>query len=263
MQRDWFLPAVLVSVVLHGAIVYTTMNRDVPPKLHAIRRSVATVSLHRTRVEPEIERPIEQLRSSPPRAELLRETAIESPVKRLFSEAPPMLKPAEVLDLKPSKTPPPIMEQARAEEPPPPEAPQPERRPRRKQTAIAPPPPDEVPIAEEMQDASAASGGNEVVQTSLSFNPLPPFPAGYSLTHPTPSRRIAELMELTVLVGTDGKPVSCEVLTTCGVATVDRQIAEFVLKHWNWEPARRGDTPIAAQTIVRLNFKKQQAFRNR
>lgn len=90
--------------------------------------------------------------------------------------------------------------------------------------------------------------------------PIPPRPADY-LNNPRPpypslSRRQGEqgIVRLNILVNPDGSVARLELLKSSGYPRLDRSAMETVQSSWKFEPARQGDTPVAAWVIVPIQF---------
>jgi protein TonB len=100
---------------------------------------------------------------------------------------------------------------------------------------------------------------NSVVTEKTSYN-APSSYAAY-LDNPKPRYpRIAKLrgmegiVKLRVKVGIDGRPVTVDLQQSSGFSTLD-QAAIKVVRHWRFEPARRGGIKVAGEAIVPIQFK--------
>lgn len=90
--------------------------------------------------------------------------------------------------------------------------------------------------------------------------PTPPRPADY-LNNPKPpypslSKRLGEegTVRLNILVNPDGSVARLELARSSGHPRLDRSAMDTVQSSWKFEPARQGDTPVAAWVIVPIQF---------
>ncbi len=90
--------------------------------------------------------------------------------------------------------------------------------------------------------------------------PTPPRPADY-LSNPKPSypslsKRLGEegTVRLNILVNPDGSVARLELAKSSGHPRLDRSAMDTVQSSWKFEPARQGDTPVAAWVIVPIQF---------
>lgn len=90
--------------------------------------------------------------------------------------------------------------------------------------------------------------------------PTPPHPADY-LNNPRPpypslSKRLGEegTVRLNILVNPDGSVARLEVARSSGHPRLDRSAIDTVQSSWKFEPARQGDTPVAAWVTVPIQF---------
>lgn len=100
---------------------------------------------------------------------------------------------------------------------------------------------------------------NSVVTEKASYS-APSSYAAY-LDNPKPSYpRIAKLrgmegtVKLRVKVGTDGRPVTVDLQQSSGFSALDHAAIK-VVRHWRFEPARRGGIKVAGEAIVPIQFK--------
>ncbi|MDP3421901.1 MAG: TonB family protein [Thiobacillus sp.] len=111
------------------------------------------------------------------------------------------------------------------------------------------PPPAPAPVAEAPKPAPPSPP-----------TPTPPRPADY-LNNPKPSypalsKRLGEegTVRLNILVNPDGSVVQLELAESSGHPRLDRAAIDTVQSSWKFEPARQGDTPVAAWVIVPIQF---------
>ncbi len=78
------------------------------------------------------------------------------------------------------------------------------------------------------------------------YTPEPPYPEVF----PRPTGKVI----LRLLIGTDGRVQRAEVYKSSGHAVLDRVARQTALRHWVWEPARRGGRPVPAYILVAINF---------
>lgn len=111
------------------------------------------------------------------------------------------------------------------------------------------PPPAPVPVVEAPRPAPPAPPA-----------PTPPRPADY-LNNPRPpypslSKRLGEegTVRLNILVNPDGSVARLELAKSSGHPRLDRSAMDTVQSSWKFEPARQGDTPVAAWVIVPIQF---------
>ena len=90
--------------------------------------------------------------------------------------------------------------------------------------------------------------------------PTPARPADY-LNNPKPSypalsKRLGEegTVRLNILVNPDGSVARLELARSSGHPRLDRSAMDTVQSSWKFEPARQGDTPVAAWVIVPIQF---------
>jgi protein TonB len=111
------------------------------------------------------------------------------------------------------------------------------------------PPPAPTPVAEAPRPAPPPPPA-----------PTPPRPADY-LNNPKPpypslSKRLGEegTVRLNILVNPDGSVARLELAKSSGHPRLDRSAMDTVQSSWKFEPARQGDTPVAAWVIVPIQF---------
>ncbi|MFP5408569.1 MAG: energy transducer TonB [Gammaproteobacteria bacterium] len=111
------------------------------------------------------------------------------------------------------------------------------------------PPPAPAPVVEAPSPAPPAPPA-----------PTPPRPADY-LNNPKPpypslSKRLGEegTVRLNILVNPDGSVAWLELAKSSGHPRLDRSAMDTVQSSWKFEPARQGDTPVAAWVIVPIQF---------
>lgn len=173
---------------------------------------------------------------TPPRPLMvsLIEPQIEAPQPQPKPVAKPL--PTPVLTAKPTPVPQPVVA---APEPTPLPEPAPE----------VLPPPAPAPVVEALRPAPPAPPA-----------PIPPRPADY-LNNPRPSypslsKRLGEegTVRLNILVNPDGSVARLELAKSSGHPRLDRSAMDTVQSSWKFEPARQGDTPVAAWVIVPIQF---------
>ena len=149
--------------------------------------------------------------------------------------------PKPVLTAEPAPRPQPMVERSAPATPPAPAVPLPEPAPE-----LLPAP---APLAEAPRPAPPAPPA-----------PTPPRPADY-LDNPKPlypalSKRLGEAgtVRLKVLVNPDGSVARLELAKSSGHPRLDRSAMDTVQSSWKFEPARQGDTPVAAWVIVPIQF---------
>jgi protein TonB len=79
-------------------------------------------------------------------------------------------------------------------------------------------------------------------------NPKPRYPRIAKL------RGMEGIVKLRVKVGIDGRPVTVDLQQSSGFSALD-QAAIKVVRHWRFEPARRGGIKVAGEAIVPIQFK--------
>lgn len=90
--------------------------------------------------------------------------------------------------------------------------------------------------------------------------PTPPRPADYRNNpkppYPSLSKRLGEegTVRLNILVNPDGSVARLELARSSGHPRLDRSAMDTVQSSWKFEPARQGDTPVAAWVIVPIQF---------
>ncbi len=211
-------PASLIGVTLAhaGLLGLLVLAPDTPEPVTPPRPLMVSL------IEPRVEAPQPQPKPRPQRPK---------PVAR------PVVKPlpTPVLADKPTPTPAP---QAVAETPEPTPLPEPVPK------ALPPP----APVAEAPKSAPPLP------------TPTPPRPADY-LNNPKPSypalsKRLGEegTVRLNILVNPDGSVARLELARSSGHPRLDRSAMDTVQSSWKFEPARQGDTPVAAWVIVPIQF---------
>jgi protein TonB len=168
-------------------------------------------------IEPRVEAPQPQPQPQPPK-----------PVAR------PLPTPVSAAKPTPTPAPQPMVDTS---EPPPLPEPVPE---------VLPPP---APVAEAPKPAPPTPPA-----------PTPPRPADY-LNNPKPlypalSKRLGEegTVRLNILVNPDGSVARLELAQSSGHPRLDRSAMDTVQSSWKFDPARQGDSPVAAWVIVPIQF---------
>lgn len=95
--------------------------------------------------------------------------------------------------------------------------------------------------------AAAASAG-EYTPPAYRKNPKPPYPAAMRR-----SRREG-IVRLRVSIDAAGLPRQVEVVGSSGYAEFDSAAREWVLRHWEFEPARRGGQAVPGLIVTSVQF---------
>lgn len=113
------------------------------------------------------------------------------------------------------------------------------------ETPSAPPSPR--PAAERRRAVAAAA---EAPLTPPAYReaPKPPYPPSLR------ARRISGSVGVRIAVSAEGVPTEVIVTTPDAHAEFERTVRRWILEHWRFQPARRGDAPVASTVQTRVDF---------
>ena len=120
--------------------------------------------------------------------------------------------------------------------------------PRRARTAAAVP---AVPAAAAPAAPAAAAvrrSEGEFIPPAYLSAPKPPYPAGMRQS------RLEGTVKLRISIDTQGAPMRVEVLEGSGHTEFDSTARLWVLEHWMFKPARRGESAIPGTVVTRVHF---------
>lgn len=237
---DWeVLVGVLVfSLALHAgfAILYGYLYQGIiPPRLPHVEQgkasvqSVAVQKIKRETLKP-IEppkKPVKQPELLEPPTEVVRESVDTKPF--VAREIPLPEETIEVAKIDPE----------RPELPP---EPMPVEEPIEKQVVEREVPPEEA--SEVISVASQASQGAVSQVPKAYFNPAPPYPPEAQ------ARGIEGVVELKLMIGTDGRVKSSEIAVASGKSYLDEHTLRYVRDHWVFYPARTASGQAVVHSVT-------------
>ncbi|MFN0019958.1 MAG: energy transducer TonB [Pirellulaceae bacterium] len=253
----------VASLAVHGICAYFTLGNYTLPEAQDRQRGSTAINLLCVALQQETEAAttavIQQSEPSEPPDPLIRD---ESPVPThdspAPSESPPPKQLAEAtatssdVSIEQSSAPQIAATSSLRREPElqpvplnPTNTAQPSRHPARQETAH----PAKVETLTENQRTivSRQSSGAEVPPT-FARRPEPIYPPDLLLSG------VEGSVQLLVLVGSNGKPVSVNIHRSSGYRQMDQSALDAVAT-WEFSPARSGATPIAQNVIVPVNFR--------
>ena len=78
--------------------------------------------------------------------------------------------------------------------------------------------------------------------------PQPPYPPRLR------QRRTRGTVGLTISIAADGSPTAVQVTSSSGSAALDSHTCRWVMQHWRFSPARRGNSLVAARVTTSITF---------
>lgn len=113
------------------------------------------------------------------------------------------------------------------------------------QVAAAPAPPARAasPAAPAVAETSAP-----IIPPAYKSTPTPPYPPALR------AGRIEGSVRVRIAVDSTGRPTRVDILTGSGHREFDTCAQDWILGHWLFTPARRGDTPIAGSVTTSVHF---------
>lgn len=107
-----------------------------------------------------------------------------------------------------------------------------------------------LPTARPAASRRAAAVAAEAPLTPPAYReaPKPPYPPSLR------ARRISGSVGVRIAVSAEGKPTEVTVTTPGAHAEFERTVRRWILEHWRFTPARRGDTSVASTVQTRVDF---------
>lgn len=112
---------------------------------------------------------------------------------------------------------------------------------------VAPAPPSPRPAAEHRR-AMAAAAEAPLTPPAYREAPKPPYPPTLR------ARRICGSVGVRIAVSAEGVPTEVIVTTPDAHTELARIVRRWILEHWRFQPARRGDAPVASTVQTRVDF---------